>query len=633
MAKKWSQFDEKGLARFVTGEAIKWLALPESPIDVVQSRGFLGLIELIYRTLYERQPPIWYAMEDYSADHGDPEGIIQLIREPDEILDKPRQGTCLDLTVLFAGLCLGYELLPAVIVLERHAFVAVSLRYGRRKWGALDRKEYKTLADDLLKDPKPICDWIDAGSYVAIECTGFADAKSLVSGPEGRGRDAKHMLSFERALHAGREHLNDNSGRKFRYAFDVAIAQYRWMFESLVAEVKEKAAKSEYVTRAELLETLNLQGPEEHEKFIKEMLTLYGADDRKVLEERGEAAEHVSLQIKEIVEAENMLRGQGVDLGPQVDYGLGLLTAFRKDYDSALTFLGRAQKEGVSAAGSAYMRLQQTLMEEDALQGRLTEAVERAKKWANDLQDPGASYSWLEQVLKKRNLEPRSLTDAIKYLGEPPTTPWQMPDNPMALVCRGYNCKTAAELAQLGKGTKYEEWTKGYYRLAHNAFKDALRAQPDDAAALIGLGDVKRGVGQLDAAVKYYTQAIKVAPERVATHYDLAKIYQTKIELDPKYSTRWAKKALATWEKTFDLASTDSALTTVRVAEIADRISDLKTRLKMPVVDYVVSSVDEARGKAADAGRTVVDRTSEVTNKLVEGGWNVVDAVPFKKPW
>ena len=53
----------------------------------------------------------------------------QFIRKPNEILSGNKEGTCLDLALLFCGLCLGHKLLPIFVLLENHALVAISLRF------------------------------------------------------------------------------------------------------------------------------------------------------------------------------------------------------------------------------------------------------------------------------------------------------------------------------------------------------------------------------------------------------------------------------------------------------------------------------------------------------------------------
>jgi energy-coupling factor transporter ATP-binding protein EcfA2 len=228
----WPKADEKYLAHFVTDRAIQLLRLSENRFDLVQSReGRRRLVEVIYNTLVDKQ--INYAWEKY-----DPDDDIQLIRNPYEILYPPHEGTCLDLALLFCGLCFGYDLLPLLIIIEGHALAAVSLNHKRHKdkWG---EGEWKTITAERNffntrelfageGNLEKLLKLIDDGAYVAIECTGFARTQSFRgSAPEAVGRTEAGFLTFEHAVAAGREQL-DNQHRAFNFAIDIAVAHYSW---------------------------------------------------------------------------------------------------------------------------------------------------------------------------------------------------------------------------------------------------------------------------------------------------------------------------------------------------------------------------------------------------------------------
>src|SRR5262245_59180191 len=129
---KWAKANEKDLARFVNEKAIQLLGkLPvEDRLKLVQDdSGRRTLVKAIYETLVTKE--IRYDFEKYQ-----PEAETQLIRTPVEILSTPGEGTCLDLALLFCSLCFGYDLLPLLIVIEGHAFAAVSLKHKREEWDA-----------------------------------------------------------------------------------------------------------------------------------------------------------------------------------------------------------------------------------------------------------------------------------------------------------------------------------------------------------------------------------------------------------------------------------------------------------------------------------------------------------------
>jgi hypothetical protein len=161
----WSQADERGLARYVIADAVQEIHLRENRLDLAQQRdGRCQLIQSIYNALLEKK--VHYSPEKYQY-----KLESQKIRTPKEILDKPGDGTCLDLTTLFCGLCLGSDLLPLIIVIEGHALAAVSLVHGRRDWDKPSRKERQYFEKGLLKDVKLLCELIDNGTYLPIECT------------------------------------------------------------------------------------------------------------------------------------------------------------------------------------------------------------------------------------------------------------------------------------------------------------------------------------------------------------------------------------------------------------------------------------------------------------------------------
>ena len=225
MSWTWPKVDEKGLARFVLDDAMKWLVDPRLPVnwnDLNRSSSDRRvLIKALYKTL--QRYGISYTPEKYH-----PELAEQLVRTPAEILDRPREGTCLDLSVLFCGLCLGCELIPLLVRVRGHAFVMVSLAHGLREWRHLSRPEWKDFRMGPLTDPGCLKAWVDSGRYLAVECTGFARSTTIDPGlPEGQGRDAEGFLTFDAAVAAAREQL-DAPGRVLEYVIDFAVARHEW---------------------------------------------------------------------------------------------------------------------------------------------------------------------------------------------------------------------------------------------------------------------------------------------------------------------------------------------------------------------------------------------------------------------
>src|SRR5947207_11165736 len=145
MSWEWPKTDRAGFTSFVLRDAAKSFELGISRNDLSQdANGRRMLVDAIYSSLQREQ--IRYALERYNSDDA-----VQLIRTPSEILAQ-KEGTCLDLALLFCGVCLGYELLPLMILIEGHALAAVSLNYDLRTKGALDRKDRRYFRDAILTE-------------------------------------------------------------------------------------------------------------------------------------------------------------------------------------------------------------------------------------------------------------------------------------------------------------------------------------------------------------------------------------------------------------------------------------------------------------------------------------------------
>jgi NB-ARC domain/APAF-1 helical domain len=229
----WTQLDSKGLARFVSPDTRQTIALPSSPEPLSGRKD--KLIEEIYKCILEKR--VRYATELTEPLYFNYKNTPQLIRSPHEILNAPRQGTCLDLAVLFCGLCLGYKLLPLLIILEGidqqdgnpspgHALVAISLKYDLDNYNNYRRENEKCFFEGVLTDAESLKRWIEEESYIAIECTGYAESspKQLPKDyPEGQDRESG-FLDFKSATQAGYAQLSFPK-RKFKYALDIACLQ------------------------------------------------------------------------------------------------------------------------------------------------------------------------------------------------------------------------------------------------------------------------------------------------------------------------------------------------------------------------------------------------------------------------
>jgi hypothetical protein len=251
---KWAKSNEMDLSRFVNEKAIQLLdKLPiEDSLALVQDEsGRRKLVKAIYETLIDRD--IQYNVEKYQ-----PETETQLIRTPSEILSQPGQGTCLDLALLFCSLCFGYNLLPLLIVIEGHAFAAVSLKHQRDEWEAYAPERSMFNTSEIFRGEENLTalkKLIEDEVYIAVECTGFAHSEMLGNAktPEAKSRD-NGVLSFGRAVKAGAEQL-EYPDRQFKFAIDIATAKYMWKIPT--EEIQGMQVKSSDISVDQSIEALD----------------------------------------------------------------------------------------------------------------------------------------------------------------------------------------------------------------------------------------------------------------------------------------------------------------------------------------------------------------------------------------
>lgn len=227
---EWARAEPRALARLVGVDLPPSLRLPDSVnrLDLLHEEGTVGVVRAIYQLLRLQQ--IDYDLEPFTPRSA----TVQRIRTPAAIVNE-RRGTCLDLAMLFCGLCLENDLVPLLVVVDGHAFAAVSREQARRD-DPTQRPQYLAFDRGLLSDLDALRS-LAARDYLVVECTGFAQSRSLSSQfPEGRGRDDKGCMPFKRALDAGQEQVAQHTydarvgaagpdQRAFLYALDIADLQ------------------------------------------------------------------------------------------------------------------------------------------------------------------------------------------------------------------------------------------------------------------------------------------------------------------------------------------------------------------------------------------------------------------------
>lgn len=232
---EWHPIDKVGIARFIDPDVTRLLPLDQSLFDLKQqsTQNLIPVIELLYNKLRERQ--IWYA-----AEKGTTVTNGQKIRRPDEILNGNREGTCLDLALLFCALCLGHQLLPIFVLLNGHALVAVSVKYNASQSEDPSRPQIFQLQNGPVTDANVLRRLVGNGEYILVECTGFACSKMISTDlPEGEGR-VDGLLTFHKAVEAGRKQL-DCPNRSLIFALDVDMAHRLWGVKPYAANSQDTA--------------------------------------------------------------------------------------------------------------------------------------------------------------------------------------------------------------------------------------------------------------------------------------------------------------------------------------------------------------------------------------------------------
>ncbi|NEU72906.1 NACHT domain-containing protein [Hassallia byssoidea VB512170] len=226
----WDKTDELGLVKFVNfareSEAVKQFIqnshLPASGFDShSKSDNLLLLIEEIYNALCQQN--IEYDLNEYF--HSWIQDKPQKIR-PAEVLLNNRQGTCLDLAILFCAICCHFDLLPILILVNGHALAAVSLMHRFRDWENDGRGAQELFWQGLgtLKDKEKLKKIIKNKEYLAVECTGFAHSETLPG--NGDCKRENGFLSFKNAVKCGKQQIEKN---ELRFALDIPMAYNFWL--------------------------------------------------------------------------------------------------------------------------------------------------------------------------------------------------------------------------------------------------------------------------------------------------------------------------------------------------------------------------------------------------------------------
>ncbi|SFR29855.1 hypothetical protein SAMN04488564_12244 [Lentzea waywayandensis] len=190
---KWNKNEPARLACYVhVADTIR--VFDEPHVDAELRRDRLATVRRVYEFLAAKGIPYDTSLVDFADYHQDE----QVIRQPWEML---RGGNCLELTLLFAALCQRARLRTLVVLLERHAMIAVRLDHDVESLGGdPGPDDWELLSGGLLPPGHDVHDmaaklaeWVAKGRCVLIECTGMAAGR--------------HRLTFDDSVTRGLSQL------------------------------------------------------------------------------------------------------------------------------------------------------------------------------------------------------------------------------------------------------------------------------------------------------------------------------------------------------------------------------------------------------------------------------------------
>jgi tetratricopeptide (TPR) repeat protein len=306
--------------------------------------------------------------------------------------------------------------------------------------------------------------------------------------------------------------------------------------EQLIQHMHQTNVQGDYVAHQEI--NVYLQDTDAS-KAIELLITWLAAQqglDKKSFQdlEKSTPLEHFEKQVEEIQVAQREATAKGVELSPQAAYRMGMLAAYRRDYDSALDHFQQAAQadEGFSDAYKA--------------------------------------IAWLQQGRAMRDIDRRDDEAAISKLAAARSAAQHTdPLDPQALALRGYIDKTLAQIYQ-ARGDR--DSSNRHNDEAARFFEGAVKLDPQNASAYNGLGNVQHARGELDAAIEAYQIAIRLEPAYTAAWHDLAIACEGKMKADPAGSGKWARKALEAWRETYRLAPDDPIFSAEYIMQIGQRI-------------------------------------------------------------
>ncbi|MER5790531.1 hypothetical protein [Streptomyces sp. NPDC001980] len=200
---KWKKTEPARLSSYVNPEAVARRFGSLGPTHAQRSADLRHAVRQVYDHVVGQKLPYETATIDSTGFHE----AEQVIRPPAAMMTEG--GNCLELSLLFAGMCIRHKLRPLVVLLDDHALAAVWLGgdldaawpHGRPAPG-----DHLIMSQGVANQKLSVVDLrgnllrlVEQGTYLLVECTGFAH-----SGDFGAGAG---QLTFEQAVAAGADRV------------------------------------------------------------------------------------------------------------------------------------------------------------------------------------------------------------------------------------------------------------------------------------------------------------------------------------------------------------------------------------------------------------------------------------------
>jgi tetratricopeptide (TPR) repeat protein len=191
--------------------------------------------------------------------------------------------------------------------------------------------------------------------------------------------------------------------------------------------------------------------------------------------------------------------------------GLGQIYLSWREYDKAEKYLTKA----APTAPAAWFGLSRLYM--------LTGKYDEAQKWIEKAlsQQPADESLQKLQAAAKQGQLPDDLRRLIEPAGKPDNTP-------------------AAKAANAG----WQQFNQGNFRSAERHFRRALAKDPDNLAAMNGLGFILLNTGKTASAKEYFEKYLKLEPDAAGPMNGLARCLKAEGKVD---------EAIALWEKMYKM--------------------------------------------------------------------------------